>query len=352
MSYTCNHMKYQLMIDVKKFGKPKVAPCCHFTDSIDMDVYTETVHEYDKQLASGIQIPQCVHCWDAERIGIQSVRQSGLDWKHDNNIGIKRLDIRIHNKCNLACTMCYSGASSLWGKLEGEIPVHSLSDDKLGEIRELAKNVEHISFQGGEPFYGTEYDDFLMSLENRHNITVDIFTNVISVKEEVIRRWDSELKQLYINASVDGYGDVYDSIRWPTTWKKFEKNAKMLYSIVNIRMGFFWVIQAENASNLFEFIKWRDDNMPFCKIVITMVLGTTELNINSMTAKERKSFLYQYKLYIESRPDDYLNVHSQEYNTIKNIYENILNMRVQDSLVNKRNKTMQRILKLRKAHKE
>lgn len=295
--------------DIGKYDIPeegRYAPCCHFDEHIKLEEYESKTKEYFSRLMNGERIPQCKSCWKVEDMGLPSLRIHELDWKPSSELdGIRKLDIRIHNKCNLACTMCFSGASNLWGKLEGSDTFSKISDDELQFLKNTASNVERISFQGGEPFYGSEYDDFLMSLQNKSDIVVDVFTNLISAKPNVIQRWNDELKQLRVNASVDGYGEVYDSIRWPSTWAKWEKNAKAIYNIVGSNMTYFWVYQAENVCNLFEFIKWRDKNTPDCKILINRLANEPEsdLGLDTITQYDKDIFLALYDNYKKIKYD-------------------------------------------------
>ena len=342
------------MIDVKQENNAKYAPCCHFKKSLDIDTFNLETKKYNNLLEKGIRIPECIHCWEIEDKGLRSVRLGAVDlFPKNSQSEIKRLDIRIHNKCNLACTMCYSGASNLWGKLEGKDTFYKINDNELSMIREKSKNVTQISFQGGEPFYGSEYDDFLMSLDNLENIVVDIFTNVISAKREVIERWHTKLKKLKINASVDGYGDVYESIRWPTTWGKFEKNAKMIYNILGHDISYFWTMQAENASNLFKFLEWRDKFTPRSTVELSLLMGSSELGLSSIDSDEKNKFISSYEKYMESKDDSYYNGRfNNEYKQLKTMYKIILKTKVNDDLVSKRKDKLKYISDLRKNYKE
>lgn len=353
MSYYCSFMKYQMMVDLKQQGKNKIAPCCHFDESIEIDEFEEKTSSYFDRLMNGEKIPQCKFCWKAEDAGLSSVRTGSVSWKpHDSGSGIKRMDIRIHNKCNLACTMCYSGASNLWGKLEGNDTTRVLTDDELSFIRENAKNITHLSLQGGEPFYGSDYDDFLMSIDNLSNISVDVFTNVISIKREVIQRWHDKLRDLIINASVDGYGKVYDSIRWPTTWGKFEKNAKIIYDIVGKdKLTYYWTMQTENLNNIFDFIDWRDRETPGSKIETNMVMGSEELGISSITLSERTLFNKNFRNYSSNRKMLNTDKDNSEYNQMKQIHKIVMNTPIDNEKVNKKQERLMQIYQLRESYK-
>lgn len=350
MSYYCTFMKYQMMVDLKQKGKSRYAPCCHFEEDLELKDFQNKTADYLDRLVNGEKLDQCKHCWSREDVGLPSVRTGDLVWKpSDGQDGIRMLDIRIHNKCNLACTMCYSGASNLWGKLEGKDTFHKISDYELDFLKKSASNVEKISFQGGEPFYGNEYDEFLMALDNKKNISVDVFTNLISAKPSVIQRWNDELKQLYINASVDGYGEVYDSIRWPTTWGKWEKSAKAIYKIVDFRMTYFWVIQAENVYNLFDFIKWRDENTPKSRIMLSTLSGGSDLlGLESISQEDKDMFFSNYEMYSKNEYD--INWFGPEIETIEKIKNIVKDIEPNETKIIEKNNRIRDIKLLREKY--
>jgi hypothetical protein len=341
-------MKHQLMIDVKQKGQARYAPCCNFKKSLDINKFTEQVTHYNSLLEEGIRIPECSICWETEDLGLGSVRTGyGTDWDKTLEPAIFSMDIRIHNKCNLACTMCYSGASNLWGKLENQDTYYKISDSELSVLKKKVKNVTRISFQGGEPFYGTEYDDFLMSIDNLENITVDVFTNAITTKREVIQRWRDKLKRLELNVSVDGYDEIYNSIRWPATWSKFESKAKMLYDILGENMSYFWTVQAENAVNLFDFIEWRNKNTPLCNINVVNIVGCSELGVLSMSEHEKSEFFKRYSEYKNTSEKQI-----KEYKQISAIYRIILNSKTDTELLNTRTERLETIYDMRERYTE
>lgn len=358
MSYRCTAMKYQLMVDFKEHGHARLAPCCHFGKDLEPENFLEEVKKYDKLLEQGVRLKECSQCWEAEDKGLQSVRTGEILWDpgddpYFHKDGIRKLDIRIHNKCNLACTMCFSGASNLWGKIQGKDSFVTISEDKLEFIKQMVteNDVVKISLQGGEPFYGSEYDDFLMSLPNKKNIEVDVFTNVISVKKSVMERWYNSLKRITINASVDGYGDIYESIRWPTTWNKFERNAKMIYDIVRSdSMLYFWVFQAENLCNIFNFIEWRDKNTLNARIEFNTLSDEfgKNLGLKSITQQEKDQFIKLFEQYSKKTYSDY---YIREKNYLNGIYKIVQDISPDERLINLRNNRMEFVRNLRKNYK-
>ncbi|TMR61817.1 SPASM domain-containing protein, partial [Streptococcus pseudopneumoniae] len=87
-----------------------------------------------KKLLDGERLSSCEHCYYVEKLGNRSCRQdANKTWLHDldgnieiyktiyqskkNNFVVsqkpKFLDIRLGNKCNLSCRMCWPDSSSL-----------------------------------------------------------------------------------------------------------------------------------------------------------------------------------------------------------------------------------------------
>jgi hypothetical protein len=289
-------MRHQLTIT--QLGR--VTPCCHFGEHIPIDKYEEITTRYAEKLEQGEKIPQCQGCWTTEEQGLVSVRQSAVasyEENYANSLGINAMDIRLHNKCNLACNHCGSYNSTLWGKIEHKDETHEIGNINLQYIYSLAGNVTKLSVQGGESFYGSEFIDFVDNFPNKENLILDVFTNVITLDIKVVERWHNECKQLLINASMDGIGSVFEEIRWPAKWAKTERRAKQAYNIINSDFRHFFSIQAANLKNIVDFLHWRDAVTPNSEIIFSLVEGPKELSINASTQDERDFFVNAFDNY-------------------------------------------------------
>lgn len=309
----------------------RVAPCCNFSTDIPIDQYHEKAEEYAKQLDNGIKIPECSLCWETEDKGFTSVRQSGNDCSdtYDGD-GITALDIRLHSKCNLACNMCAPGFSTLWAKLKQKDVSNVIPQESVDFALSVSHNLRRLSMQGGEPFYGDEYVEFVDSLPNKQNVALDVFSNMITIDSDVIKRWSDELEMITINASVDGIGDIYEDIRWPTTWKKFERNAISIYKILNQRLMFFYTIQAKNISCIKEFIVWRNENCPDSHIVFSNVLHNDEITYKGLKMWERDKFL--------SEKEEILSMieNEREIDDLSSLFKLVESINIDDDLLTKR----------------
>ena len=292
----CPLMRHQLTIN--QMGK--VMPCCHFGEHIPIEKYEEVTSNYAERLEAGERIPQCQGCWKTEERGLVSVRQSAVENYERNyadNPGINAMDIRLHNKCNMACNMCASFNSTLWAKIEGKDETHEIGDTNLQYIYSLASNVTKLSIQGGESFYGPEFVDFVDNFPTKENLILDVFTNVVTMDISVIKRWHTECRKLLINASIDGTEEVFEEIRWPGKWKKAERKAKQAYEIIGSDFRHFFAVQAANLGSIIDFLNWRNENTPNSEIIFNLVEGPKELSIDASTQAERDNFVKQFDSY-------------------------------------------------------
>ena len=278
----------------------KVMPCCHFGEHIPIEDYEKVTTEYAERLESGERIPQCQGCWQTEDKGLVSVRQSAVE-NYDRNYadapGINAMDIRLHNKCNMACNMCASYNSTLWAKIEGKDETHEIGDTNLQYIYSLADNVTKLSIQGGESFYGPEFVDFVDNFPNKHNLILDVFTNTITADIDAIERWSNECKTLLINASIDGVEDVFEYIRWPGKWKKAKRKLQEIYSVVEGNMRYFYAVQAKNLESIVPMLEFRNEHTPKSEIIFNLVEGPRELALEASTLNEREKFITSFENY-------------------------------------------------------
>lgn len=324
----CPLMRHQLTIN--QMGK--VMPCCHFGEHIPIDNYEEVTAHYAERLEQGEKIPQCQGCWKTEERGLVSVRQSAVDNYERNyasSVGINSMDIRLHNKCNMACNMCASYNSTLWAKIEGKDETHEIGDTNLQYIYSLAENVTKLSIQGGESFYGPEFVNFVDNFPNKENLILDVFTNVVTMDIKVIERWHTECKKLLINASIDGTESTFEEIRWPGKWAKAERKAIQAYDIIGSDFRHFFAIQAANLKSIIDFLNWRNISTPKSEIIFNLVEGPKELSIDASTQEERDFFINAFDQYDGKLSD-------REYHDLTAVYNLCKQLEDNTNLINQR----------------
>ena len=160
-----------------------ITPCCRSRDTLGniKDMTLEQAWNSDKQielrrqLLNGEQAPLCYQCWDMERQGSISLRQSMN--KVRNNMLPKKLDLtmpfkvpvlelKLSNLCNFRCRTCKPDLSTTWlkdwNKVKDEYESVGIKNSTAREtnfdnnqfiedILKLAPTIEIVEFAGGEP---------------------------------------------------------------------------------------------------------------------------------------------------------------------------------------------------------
>lgn len=283
MSTYCPLMFNQLMVDFKGL----VSPCCNYNLDAPISEYENRIASAREEMLAGVKVAGCKRCWDDEAQGLESLRQVSVKaWQNLN--GYQLLDIRINNSCNLACTMCNSHASSLWAKLSKDGKLHRISKQDQQLLLEMCSDMVKVSVQGGEPFYGNDFIQFIDAMPNKSNIELEIFTNLVTAKPNVIARWKQEFKHVMIIASVDGTEEVFEDIRWPAKWSKLERRMSQLYPMLGQALSFNFTVQNLNILNIKRFVDWRNSRYPKSPINFSVLEYPRSLHFTVLNEGERQ----------------------------------------------------------------
>lgn len=349
--YRCAYLEKQVTLD--QFENPR--PCCQFRGNIEVENYHKEAQEYVNRLHNGEQIPECSMCWDLENKSIRSLRQQYNQSERIDDteipapkITLTELDIRINNKCNLACTMCWSGASSLWGKLNQEDNELSIDTKSLDFVKTIEKDLKRISLQGGEPFFGNEYKEFLDSLQYKNQIQVEVFTNLITANEDDLIKWDNEFDKFILNVSADGIYERYSSIRWPTTWEKFNKKAmQILPKLKNVR--FFYTTQNITVEYMNEFIHWRNQTIPNASITFPILQFPKELSLPYSTQEQVDIARDNIEYLLTDSPEK---LFKPEIQSLKQVLKLLKQVNVKQDLIDQQLKYLTNVSMLRKHYSD
>jgi radical SAM family protein len=281
-------------------------------------------------LADGRKIPVCGYCWEQEKRGEISQRQAwngtfpkavaelqerlqgGADPVEP--MPIEYLQISVGNKCNLACRMCNSSYSS---RIE-EDPVHSRWAPRMD--RELEWGVSPLPSRkaiplpqaapkqrahwiegtpwfeqpefvekdmmgaggtlkilyvtGGEPFFVPAFDEILDTYVARgfaQNIAISLNTNLFHNEGRIRRAMESlfRFRHCHLGPSIDGYGAVYEYIRYPARWPIVERNIRLVREMAsgrsNVSFMLTTVAQAYNCLNLVDLLRFADEQSLECR---------------------------------------------------------------------------------------
>lgn len=246
-----------------------------------------------KQLANNQKPSECGRCFYYEEKGLRSLRTESIqfDWwkpymndiNENTDMATGRyvrdpvyFDLKLGNKCNLACRMCSPSDSSL---IEKEIrknqnlfnynPIykedidfidrHYTDERKIDMVFDAISNVEQLvelKFTGGEPFLNKRIPEFIDQCIDKgiaDKIKIHFTSNLSTLPENILEKL-ANFKYSNINVSMEGILSTYEYIRYPASWDKFSKNfAKLKASGVNHSVTY-----TANNLSILDMHRWLD----------------------------------------------------------------------------------------------
>lgn len=222
-------------------------------------------------LLHGIENPACNSCWNLERNGVKSLRESRLqefeyftpqilstvdfndDGSLDDSNQIFLWDVRQTNLCNMKCLMCGPALSSLW---MDELIKHDVSFSDKTPVIDLTKLAKEniydyvinnipkdamIYFAGGEPLISDFHWQILDYLVNagRSDVRICYNTNLLKLdykQKDAIKYWE-KFESVYIGASIDCIGSRAEYVRYGTKWNRINENISKLANHPTIKHG-------------------------------------------------------------------------------------------------------------------
>lgn len=251
--------------------------------------YLKTVRE---KMLKGERLSECETCYKNESTRGVSTRTyvNKKYFDHDNDAleySIKKIDLKLGNKCNLKCKMCFPYASSelwkewkalgwnnkekdpnndtTWKYYDGYFEEdYSWPKDKsnMDKIKLASERAQLLHITGGEPTINPEFFDLLNHLigsGKSKNIILDITTNATKIHPrffEVVKHF----KSLWLTVSMDGIGTTYEYVRYPAKFNTVYENIKKYNKFIknlggDSRLVFNFVLQVWNLHNAVDVIK-------------------------------------------------------------------------------------------------
>ena len=269
------------------------APCCNtyfgYKDvtaketSLEGAFFSDEARTLRQQLNVGERPEICNACWIKEDAGIESYRQSFNEIFEpllEEEPILKYIDVEFDNVCNLQCRMCSPhNSDQIWKtvdllkKKKLKVPhwvgshnrQHQYSQSKKKQyIKEILETIKIFKVTGGEPFLSKDFleiVDFAIEKDFAKNIDLKITTNGTKFSKTILDKF-KHFKWIDMNISIDGFGKVYDYIRYPFSWAQLEKRMNELKSY-NFNIEFSCVVLAYNWLNLDQLVlgcKRHSDN--------------------------------------------------------------------------------------------
>lgn len=239
-----------------------VTPCCEwggdtFKGSIESYLNSELLeHAKHAMITHNYSFlnESCGACIALENLNITSTRQQlhNKNWCLDK--GLRIVDYRPSNLCNLKCRMCFADSSSLIAKEEHkEILQYDTSDIYSTDFT----NLTQLKVLGGEPTISDDVINLLSFLVKNNfakNIDLMFTTNATNTKKTWIDLI-SKFKRCCVVISLDGIGKVYDYIRTNANWNSVLRNVE-IYEQQDLDVFFQITASMYNMPVVEDWIEW------------------------------------------------------------------------------------------------
>lgn len=250
------------------------------------------------------------------------------------------LHIDLGNYCNLACKMCWSGASSRiatqyvrWGYDDHK---QYLGNDWtkdatvwgkfLNELLTIPK-LKNIHLMGGETLLTSRFEELVdfMSLHNRFDVCFSFVTNG-TIFNEILMEKLSHFSRVGIEVSIETISPHNDYVRQGTDTAAILKNIQQYQKFCNDKVSVTLrpAISALTIGYYYSLLEYCLENKLIIKSLI--VVTPAYLNANILPQDIKQQYLIKYQTMLDKMPDVYLS----DYNESNpNNYSRIIRAQVQ-----------------------
>lgn len=275
---------YPWILKQQDFGYPTLCTRSDKKVTNDVKIDWQTNKEYisirEKMLNGDLLEDYCKSCYTYETHGIESSRIfETMEWASKLNLSsiddLKNIknpyyyEIRLSNKCNLACRSCKPEHSHLidkeFKKIKFEYPGNEQNFAYFGfsniDINSLTP-ATRVYVAGGEPTVNQELYRFMEECvgKNKTDFDFSIGTNGMIASKKLLNLC-KKFNNLTFSVSIDGFGIVNDYLRWPSNFDTIVKNTKLLINEGH-RVSFLAVPSIYNVTNLHLLFQFIDKEFP------------------------------------------------------------------------------------------
>jgi hypothetical protein len=242
----------------------------------------------NNQWASG-----CTDCIMEEQNHMEGTRHSGQKYQPKRSFHLEDMEIKFGNLCNQGCVMCSPMNSSLLEheSIQHNIRSHSIqphrtrqqisginnqpwydNPERFQEVVEWASRCQEVKFRGGEPTVNGYLQKFLSQLSE---ITTDVSIFVNTNAHTFTDKLEQELKkfkQVRLELSIDGYGEINEFIRWPNKWSQLESNVDRMCAMSNTTVSVSSTVQLLNVGEMASLVEWTKQK-PIWEMLVNVVWG-------------------------------------------------------------------------------
>lgn len=269
------------------------------------------------KMLNGEEVSGCGQCYAYEKYGGSSNRIIyNNQWRFrtfDNPIAetkIQYFDLRFGNLCNLSCRSCQPDSSSMFAKESSELqsqgmskfhPIYTDVDDWYesntfdSNVNGQLDNLLLVYLTGGEPTIidkNIEIFQRLIDTGNSDKVRLLINSNMTNLKP-AFHDMLSKFKAVTFNASIDGYGDMQEYLRYPSKWSQIDSNIKKLVLTSKVTIKPTPVIQTTNLNkivDLFEYFEIfnREQDRLVMDMMPIILENPSHLNLVHLPTKYKK----------------------------------------------------------------
>ena len=285
-------------INIKNEGK--LSACWRYPDWIGdftkeglKDAWNgERLRQVRKDLLNGVQHESCKSCWDLERSGARSLRQTApmmYDYIDENEVNqlvdddgnyplekLRSIEIRFDNTCNLMCRHCSPTYSSVWEQMVkkdqdlmdqmvkfGTYRIYdnhvNLTQEIIDEVVELSPNLQELMITGGEPLYHAKHYDFLERVTpEADHITLQYNSNFSTLEykgKSILDLW-RKFRKVSIRVSIDAEPSIYDYVRVRGDLGVAESNIRKALELPNLDISATCTTSLLNITRIVDVAKY------------------------------------------------------------------------------------------------
>lgn len=295
----CSYPFHSVVIE-NGVSSPVMRPCCRYQIKTKADSAAEYFNSDEMKdlrryfLEDPTKLPAgCSVCEQHEQKGLQSFRQNTQDYfSHNTDVVEPKLryySINIGWACNMSCYMCDPGVSSGVAEehktmgLIKKIPKLKNTSNFLATISDIDSDTE-LNFINGEFFIDANADR-LLDIAIERGCRLSFTTNCSQVTEAQLEKLQ-RLKDKSIGVSIDGVGQLYDIMRYPSNWDNFNANLiKLRPSVFSLRM----VAQNLNVFGMLDVMQFGYKNK--LNTEINLVQDKSWLLFDSLDDADRANLL-------------------------------------------------------------
>ncbi len=178
---------------------------------------------------------------------------------------------------------------------------HWIEDNELvyKELLANPKKMKRILFIGGEPFIIKGIPsiiDYLIENGNPKDLVISFSTNATIYNQKILDK-AKDFKRMSVQVSMDGFGDVYEYIRYPAKWLNVKDKLLRISKKENIFTQVSITYQAYNALDLVELLHFVDQHD--LHFVINSINSPDYLSVAVLPPKARQVAAQRLREYVE-----------------------------------------------------